>query len=94
MQNIAFVAPDGTDAVTVPIGTTIEWRNMDGVQHTATATDTPAGGTAFDTGLIPAGGSSEPFTPAVTGTWTYFCEVHPSQMAGATITVTEATGSS
>lgn len=94
MQNIAFVAPNGTDAVTVPLGTTIEWRNEDGVQHTATSTDVPAGGAMFDTELIPAGGTSDPFTPAVTGTWTYFCEVHPSIMVGATITVTEATGSS
>jgi plastocyanin len=23
----------------------------------------------------------------VAGTWTYFCEVHPAQMAGATVTV-------
>lgn len=93
MQNIAFIAPDGGDAVTVPLGTTIEWQNLDGVQHTATATDAPDGGTMFDTGFIGAGGDDD-FTPAVTGTWTYFCEVHPSQMVGATITVTAATGSS
>ena len=93
MQNIAFVAPDGSNAVTVPLGTTIEWQNRDGVQHTATASDAPAGGTEFDTGFI-GGGGSEEFTPGVTGTWTYFCEVHPSQMTGATITVTEAAGGS
>ena len=26
-------------------------------------------------------------TPNVTGTWTYFCEVHPNEMQGATIVV-------
>lgn len=93
MQDIAFVAPDGSDAVTVPLGTTIEWQNLDGVQHTATSTDVPPGGSSFDSELIGSGGTFS-FTPDATGTWTYFCEVHPSQMVGATITVTEATGSS
>jgi len=91
MSGTAFVAPDGSDAVTVPVGTRIEWRNFDPIQHTATATDVPAGGAGFDTGLL-GNGEFMGFTPGVEGTWTYRCDVHPTIMVGATITAT-ATGS-
>jgi plastocyanin len=87
MQNIAFVAPDGTDDVTISLGQSVEWMNLDqGVQHTATSNEVPAGGDSFDSGLLSTD-ESFVFTPNVTGTWTYFCEVHPSQMQGATIVV-------
>ncbi|MFO7588186.1 MAG: Ig-like domain-containing protein [Gemmatimonadota bacterium] len=85
MENTAFVAPDGSDDATVPVGTTVEWVNLDGIQHTATTTDVPAGGASFDSGLLASGGRFQ-FTPAVAGTWTYLCEVHPGIMAGATLT--------
>jgi len=91
MSGIAFVAPDGSDDVTVPVGTKVEWQNFDQVQHTATSTDMPAGGAKFDSKLM-SNGDTYPFTPMVEGTWTYFCEVHPGIMVGATITAT-ATGS-
>ena len=87
MENIAFVAPDGSDDVTIPLGASVEWKNLDSVSHTATSDDVPDGGDAFDSGLL---GTNESFvfTPNVAGTWVYHCEVHPAQMAGATITVT------
>lgn len=91
MSGIAFVAPDGTDDVTVPVGTEVQWRNFDQVQHTATSSDEPAGGAAINTGFM-SNGQTRSFTPMVEGTWTYFCEVHPGIMVGATITAT-ATGS-
>ncbi len=88
MSGIAFVYPDGStnSAATVAVGDTIEWINLDGVQHTATSNIEPAGGAAFDSGLMPAGATFR-FAPGVVGTWEYFCQVHPAQMAGATITV-------
>lgn len=89
MQNTAFVAPSGGDDVTVAIGTTVQWVNLDGVQHTATSTSVPAGGVAFDSGLLGNGDRFE-FTPQVAGTWVYFCEVHPGIMVGATLTATSA----
>ncbi|HSM08084.1 MAG TPA: Ig-like domain-containing protein [Gemmatimonadota bacterium] len=92
MQNTAFVGPNGSDDVTVPLGATIEWQNRDAVQHTATSTAEPTGGSPFDSNLLSNGGGFS-FTPSVEGTWTYFCEVHPTLMAGATITVTAASGS-
>jgi plastocyanin len=87
MQNIAFVAPDGSDDVTIPLGASVEWVNLDSVSHTATSDDVPAGGNAFDSGLLSLN-ETFVFTPNVTGTWVYHCEVHPTQMDGATITVT------
>lgn len=87
MQNTAFVGPSGGDAVTVTVGTRIEWVNLDNIQHTATSSSEPAGGAAFDSGLM-GNGDTFSFTPQVEGTWVYFCEVHPGIMVGATITAT------
>lgn len=86
MENIAFVAPDGGDAVTIQLGQTVGWVNRDGIAHTATSNQEPDGGTAFDSGLL-SNGETFVFEPNVVGTWVYFCEVHPAQMAGATIVV-------
>lgn len=86
MENIAFVAPDGGDAVTIQLGQTVGWVNRDGVAHTATSNEEPAGGIAFDSGLL-SNAETFVFEPNVVGTWVYFCEVHPAQMAGATIVV-------
>lgn len=88
MQNTAFVAPGGGSDVTVPVGTTVEWVNRDdGLQHTATSSAAPAGGADIQTGLM-SYQERRSFTPDVEGTWTYFCQVHPVLMAGATITAT------
>lgn len=92
MVNIAFVGPDGTDDVTIPLGATVEWENFDQEQHTVTSTAEP-NGTEIRSGLM-ANGATFSFTPDVEGTWTYRCDVHPTLMQGATITVTEATSSS
>lgn len=88
MNGIAFVYPDGTtnSGATVAVGDTIEWVNLDAVQHTATSSIEPVDGAAFDSGLM-ANGATFRFAPDVVGTWEYFCEVHPTLMAGATITV-------
>jgi len=87
MRNTLFVYPDGgiNSGVTVAVGDTIEWVNRDGVQHTATSNIEPAGGTAFASGLMGTNARFR-FVPNVVGTWEYFCEVHPSDMLGATIT--------
>ncbi len=89
MVNIAFVAPGGGDDVTISLGDTIVWTNSEttAIQHTATSTSVPAGGNSFDTGLLGPGQTSQPFVPNVRGSWTYFCEVHPTIMVAATITI-------
>ncbi len=60
------------DPVQVEAGGKVIWQNMDSAPHTATADDG-----SFDTGTLEEGKlKSETFKKA--GTYTYFCEVHPT----------------
>ena len=86
MQGIAFVAPGGGDDVTIMLGDTVRWVNLDAVNHTATSTAVPTGGDGFGSGQFGNGGEFS-FVANVRGMWTYFCEVHPATMVGALITV-------
>lgn len=86
MNGTAFVAPGGGDDITILLGDAIEWVNRDGVQHTATSNSEPAGGVGFDSPFLNQG-QTFVFEPAVTGTWVYFCRVHPATMVDAMITV-------
>jgi len=62
----------GPDPVTVQVGGKVSWQNEDTAPHTATADDG-----SFDTGTIEQGKiKSETFKQA--GTFTYFCEIHPT----------------
>lgn len=56
--------------VTVPVGTTVEWKSLDEAMYTVTSASTPQGGTAFDSGTLTMG-SRFRFVPAVAGTWQY-----------------------
>ena len=94
MQNIAFVAPGGGDAVTITLGDRVRWVNRDNVPHTATSTSVPTGGDSFASRVLNNGDVFE-FVPNVVGEWIYLCEVHPNMMREARITVQSAgTGSS
>ncbi|HEY3434158.1 MAG TPA: cupredoxin family copper-binding protein [Solirubrobacterales bacterium] len=60
------------DPVTVQVDGKVVWQNQDTAPHTATADDG-----SFDTGTIEKGKlGSETFKEA--GTFTYFCEIHPT----------------
>ena len=60
------------DPVQVETGGKVIWQNMDSAPHTATADDG-----SFDTGTLEEGKlKSETFKKA--GTYTYFCEIHPT----------------
>lgn len=89
MVGTAFVDPNGgtngNSVAMVAVGDTIEWVNRDAIQHTATSNAVPAGGAAFDSGLLGTGDTFR-FVPDVAGTWEYLCQVHPLIMQGATIT--------
>jgi plastocyanin len=62
----------GPDPVTVQVGGKVIWQNEDTAPHTATADDG-----SFDTGTLERGKiKSETFKQA--GTFTYFCEIHPT----------------
>jgi plastocyanin len=70
------------DPVTIQAGGKVIWLNQDTVPHTATADDG-----SFDTGTLEPGKlKSETFKEP--GTYTYFCEIHPT-MHG-TVEVVEA----
>jgi plastocyanin len=60
------------DPVVVQVGGKVTWQNEDSAPHTATADDG-----SFDTGTIEQGklGSATFKEP---GTFTYFCEIHPT----------------
>lgn len=60
------------DPVVVQVGGKVIWQNQDTAPHTATADDG-----SFDTGVIEKGKiGSETFKEV--GTFTYFCEIHPT----------------
>ncbi len=87
VTNLAFVAPDGSDAVLVAVGDTIEWVNRDNVPHTVTANLAPNGGVnLLDSGILALSNTFR-FVPGESGVFEYFCQVHPRTMFGATITV-------
>ncbi|MHB8579872.1 MAG: cupredoxin domain-containing protein [Ignavibacteriaceae bacterium] len=81
MQNIAFIP----DSLTISKGTTITWINKDAMTHTVTS-----GTPILQTGLFDSGDmmQSQSFSYKFdsTGTFKYFCKVHPSLMQ-AVITV-------
>ena len=77
MRGTAYVAPNGTDDATIPLGATVEWVNRDALRHTATGSSMPPGTPMLNSGLMSQGDRYQ-YTPPVTGTWTYFCQTHPA----------------
>ncbi len=63
--------------VTVPRGSTIIFKNISSIQHTATETNGP---TTFDTGNINPGAQSIPFKLTKPGTYEYDCTYHPNMV--------------
>lgn len=83
--NFRFVTPNGTDSITVALGQTIRFVNVDAAPHTASSTDAPAGA-EFDSGAMSLNDVYY-WKPAQEGTWTYRCDFHPANMSGAIIRV-------
>jgi len=77
--------------VTIAMGGTVTWENVDNAAHTVTS-GSPADGPdgVFDSSLIMAGGASFSHTFDEAGTYDYFCMVHP-WMAGAVMVSSEET---
>lgn len=85
IENFRFVTPNGTDTITVALGQTIRFVNQDAAPHTATSTDAPTAG-EFDSGMMSQGDVFY-WKPGQTGSWTYRCDFHPSNMSGAVVRV-------
>ena len=67
--------------ITVSAGTTISWKNNDGIAHTSTSDST-----GWDTGSIP-GGQSRTTTFSTPGTYAYHCTFHVSMGMRGTVVV-------
>ncbi len=63
--------------LTISVGTKVTWTNKDDVPHTATSSDDPP---AFDSKTIDTDDKYS-FTFTKTGTYKYFCKVHPHMTA-------------
>ena len=85
---VNFALPD----VTVTVGDTINWNQLDTAPHTSTSgTDGVYNGSGWDSPLLNRGEAySHTFTQA--GTFAYTCRLHPS-MSG-TVTVVDGSGAS
>ncbi|HEX4721302.1 MAG TPA: cupredoxin family copper-binding protein [Pseudonocardiaceae bacterium] len=67
-------------AITVKVGTTVTWTNLDQDAHTVTAKDSSFGSQALDTG------ASYKFTFTKPGTYDYLCTIHPFMTATVVVT--------
>jgi plastocyanin len=83
MMNIMF----NPATITIHVGQSVMWRNMDSVQHSATqgtcsgntCTPTPGG---FDTGILNPGQTSGAIVFNSAGTLHFYCRVHGPMMQG------------
>jgi len=83
LEESAFVPPggeaiDGVPALTVPVGTTVNWTNVDPIDHTATEylNGFPKPDARFDLELAPEASGSYTFDEA--GTYEVGCVPHPA----------------
>lgn len=73
-------------ALSIKVGDAVSWKNVDALSlgHTATS---ETGDPSFDTDTIAKDATSAPVFFNATGTWSYFCRIHPDTMTGASIVV-------
>jgi len=79
-----FFQPVG---MTVPAGTTVQWRNDGVLPHTVTSD--PGAARTFDSGILRTGGTYS-LTFDAPGSFAYHCDVHP-EMTGAVVVEAAAT---
>ena len=85
---LLFAAPAGADnmvmmknfdyapmALTVPVGATVTWKNLDGEPHTVVSVDGAFRSAALDQN------DTYSFTFTKVGTYKYVCSIHPKMMA-------------
>ena len=67
IQSMAFIP----QTLTVPVNSTVKWKNLDAIAHTVTSDNA-----SWDSGNIAAGGTFK-FTFTTVGTFSYHCTIHP-----------------
>jgi plastocyanin len=83
------------DTITVPPNTVITWTNIDNTAHTVTSGSPSENntGTVFDSGMIGPGGTYS-FIFMSSGTYDYFCSIHPWMTGEVIVTPPLSTNSS
>ncbi len=71
---------DFTPGAVATGGQTIQVTNADGAPHTLTSTDG-----LFDTATIDGNGTGSFVAPTAPGTYSFFCEIHPSMRGEFTV---------
>jgi plastocyanin len=66
-------------AITVPVGTTVVWKNLDGEPHTVTSVDGTFRSEALDQG------DSYKFKFSKPGVYRYRCTIHPRMKGAVTV---------
>jgi plastocyanin len=66
-------------SITVPAGTTVQWKNLDGEPHTVTGIEEP-----FRSGALDQNDSFS-FKFSKPGTYRYVCSIHPQMMGTVTV---------
>ena len=77
IQNYAY----SPASLTINVGDTVTWTNMDTAPHTVTVTSGPV---KFNSGNL-AKGQSFTYTFTEAGTYQYYCAVHPDMVASVTV---------
>lgn len=80
MSNIQFVPP----SLTVPRGTTVQWNNVDSVNHTVTSGVPGAPTGLFRSGVIPPNGTFR-YTFNEVGTFQFFSELDAGMTGSVTV---------
>ena len=66
-------------AVSIPVGGSVTWKNLDGEPHTVTSVDG-----LFHSGALDEGDSFT-FTFTKPGVYRYLCSIHPKMVATVTV---------
>ena len=78
IQNFAFVP----SALTVPVGTTVTWTNLDSAPHTVTSTSSPS---VLNSPTLHTGDTYH-YTFTSAGSYSYQCTIHPFMTGTVTVT--------
>jgi len=83
-------------SLTIPVGSTVRWTNLDGPAHTATSTNgffgigQPSPNGVFNSGILTTNQTFS-YTFTTDGSFNYYCLPHPGMQANITVFIPEPT---